>query len=299
MDTLQNMKAFLVTAQTGSFSEAARKLGVATSVVTKRVKQLEGHLKTRLLDRSTRRVSLTETGEKYLPKISSLVTDSDELRAGILTSSGEMEGHIRLMAPTTLSVTYLGLVLSRFQQAHPRVTIDLISIDRPNSPIVEGFDMAIAVLPTSYDGVVEETLCAYPRIVCASPAYLERRGVPHHPRDLAGHDCLVFLPAGPVWPFQSPRGPLNVNVRVKFGAADSFSLLSAARAGNGITFITKFIAAPALESGELVQVLKRYPVAKRWVKALVPESRAKLARVQALMKWLKAEFAPRPPWERA
>ncbi|MGE5146570.1 MAG: LysR substrate-binding domain-containing protein, partial [Candidatus Eiseniibacteriota bacterium] len=127
---------------------------------------------------------------------------------------------------------------------------------------------------------------------------VERRGVPRHPRDLAGHDCLVFLPGGPVWPFQSPRGPLNVNVRPKFGATDSFSLLSAAQAGNGITFITKFIAAPALERGELVQVLKRFPVAKRWVKVMVPESRVRLARIQALMKWLKAEFAPRPPWER-
>jgi DNA-binding transcriptional LysR family regulator len=299
VDTLLNIKAFLATARSSSFSEAARQLGVAPSVITKRVNQLETHLQTRLLERSTRRVALTETGESYLPKIRNLVDEFDELRAGIVRSTGELDGHLRLMAPTTLSVTYVGKMISAFQRANPRVSVDLVSVDSPLNPSVDGFDVALSVLPTSYEGVVEETLCDYPRVVCASPDYLQRRGVPHHPRELSDHDCLVFLPAGPIWPFQGRRGPLNVNIRPKFAATESFSLLAAAQAGDGITFVPEFIAQDALRSGALVTILNDHAAVQRWVKVLVPEARMSLAKVQALLNWIKTEFTPIPPWGRA
>lgn len=299
MDTLLNIKAFLATARTSSFSEAARQLGVAPSVITKRVNQLEAHLKTRLLERSTRRVTLTETGETYLPKIRHLVDEFDELRAGIVRSAGELEGHLRLVAPTTLAVTYVGRMVSAFQRANQRVTVDLVSLDTPLNPSVDGFDVALSVLPAAYDGVFEETLCSYPRITCAAPDYVKRRGAPQHPRELADHDCLVFLPTGPVWPFQGRRGPLNINVRPKFAATESFSLLAAAEAGDGITFVPEFIARESVRAGKLVQVLADFPTVERWVKVLVPEARLKLARVQALLDWIRAEFSPVGPWERA
>src|SRR5256885_13801552 len=153
MDILLNIKAFLATARTSSFSEAARQLGVAPSVITKRVNQLETHLQTRLLERSTRRVTLTETGEIYLPKIRHLVDECDELRAGIVRSADELDGHLRLVAPTTLAVTYVGRIVTAFQRANQRVSVDLVSVDAPLNPTVDGFDVALSVLPTTYDGV--------------------------------------------------------------------------------------------------------------------------------------------------
>jgi DNA-binding transcriptional LysR family regulator len=299
LDTLLNIKAFLATARSSSFSEAARQLGVAPSVVTKRVTQLETHLQTRLLERSTRRVALTQTGESYLPKIRNLVEEFDELRAGIVRTTDALDGHLRLIAPTTLSVTYVGKIVSAFQKANPRVSIELVSVDSPLNPSVDGFDIALSVLPTSYESVIEETLCGFPRIVCASPDYLKRRGVPKHPRELADHDCLGLLPAGPIWPFQGRRGPLNINIRAKFAATESFSLLAAACAGDGITFVPEFLAQDALRSGALVTILDDHPAVERWVKVLVPEARAGVPKVQALLEWIRSEFTPVPPWERA
>src|SRR5256885_15106115 len=138
MDILLNIKAFLATARTSSFSEAARQLGVAPSVITKRVNQLETHLQTRLLERSTRRVTLTETGEIYLPKIRHLVDEFDELRAGIVRSAGELDGHLRLVAPTTLAVTYVGRIVTPFQRANQRVSVDLVSVAHTHNPTADG-----------------------------------------------------------------------------------------------------------------------------------------------------------------
>ena len=220
MDTILNMKAFLATARSGSFSEAARQLSVAPSVVSKRVNQLEWQLRARLLERTTRRVRLTEVGEQYLPTVRGIVTEYEDLVTGIQRSPGELEGHIRVKAPSALTRLHLGKVFTAFQQANARVTLEVVLIDRSVNPIEEGFDVVLSVLPSSYEGVAEEALLAYPRVACASPAYLKQRGEPKHPRDLASHDCLVFQPAGTTWTFQSRRAPISVSVRPKFSSND-------------------------------------------------------------------------------
>ena len=297
MDTILNMKAFLATARSGSFSEAARQLSVAPSVVSKRVNQLEWQLRSRLLERTTRRVRLTEVGEQYLPTIRGIVTEFDDLVRGSLRAPGELEGHIRVKSPAAITNLHLGRVYTEFQRAHPRVTLEIVLIDRSVNPIEEGFDVVLGLLPASFENVVEEALLPYPRVAVASPKYLEERGEPKHPRDLAGHDCLVFQPAGATWTFQSKRGPISVQVRPKFSSNDIQIIVDAAKDGSGIAVLSKLISKQARREGSLVPVMPDYPLPDHWLKAFIPQSRVGLARVQALLTAVRSAFSPVPPWE--
>ena len=297
MDTILNMKAFVATARSGSFSEAARQLSVAPSVISKRVNQLEWQLRSRLLERTTRRVRLTEVGEQYLPTIRGIINEYDDLVAGMLRSPGELEGHIRIKSPAALTNLHLGKIYTEFQRAHPRVTLEVVLMDRSVNPIEEGFDFVLGVLPASFEGVVEEALLPYPRVACAAPRYLKQRGEPKHPRDLSNHDCLVFQPAGTNWTFQSRRGPISVAVRPKFSSNDIQVVVAAAQDGSGVAILSKLIAKEALRTGTLVTVLKEFPLPDHWLKAFIPKSRVGLARVQALLNCIRGAFSPVPPWE--
>lgn len=297
MDTILNMKAFLATARSGSFSEAARQLSVAPSVVSKRVNQLEWQLRSRLLERTTRRVRLTEIGEQYLPTIRGIISEYDDLVAGMLRSPGELEGHIRVKAPAAITNLYLGKIFTAFQRAHPRVTLEIVLIDRSVNPIEEGFDVSLGLLPASFDNVVEEALLPYPRVTCASPAYIKQRGEPKHPRDLTGHDCLVFQPAGSTWTFQSKRGPISVQVRPRFASNDIQMVVEAAKDGSGIAVLSKLISKQAVKEGSLVPIMQEFPLPDHWLKAFIPQSRVGLARVQALLTAIRGAFSPTPPWE--
>ena len=297
MDTILNMKAFMATARSGSFSEAARQLSVAPSVVSKRVNQLEWQLRSQLLERTTRRVRLTEVGEQYLPTIRGIISEYDDLVAGMLRSPGELEGHIRVKSPAAITNLHLGKIFTAFQRANPRVTLDVVLIDRSVNPIEEGFDVVLGLLPASFEGVAEEALLSYPRVACASPAYLKERGQPKHPRDLASHDCIVFQPAGSTWTFQSKRGPISVTVRPKFSSNDIQLIVDAATDGGGIAVVSKLISKQAMREGSLVPVLEEFPLPEHWLKAFLPQSRVGLARVQALLTAIRGSFSPVPPWD--
>jgi DNA-binding transcriptional LysR family regulator len=291
MDTIQNIKAFLLVARTGSFSTAARQLDVVPSVITKRIDRLEDQMRVRLLQRSTRRLSLTSAGEAHLPRLHAIVSDLDAVFSETQVSALEMEGHLRIKAPTTIAILNLGEILTQFQIVHPRISIELVMLDRSVNPIEEGFDLAIGALPTSYPGVVDEPLCPYPRVLCASPVYLERCGVPQHPQDLLHHDCLTFATTGQSWSFESQRGLINVDIRARLSANDSQLLHRAAIAGMGIARIVRHIVQPSLQSGDLQVLLPDYPVPEFWIKALIPKNRIEKPAVRNLVSALKQGFA--------
>jgi DNA-binding transcriptional LysR family regulator len=221
------------------------------------------------------------------------VGGAEQIRAGqgphlLLDRAVEIGDHRNQASVAILS---LGEMLTRFQVAHPRISIELVILDRSVNPIEEGFDLAIGALPTSYPGMIDEPLCAYPRVICASPAYLERSGTPHHPRDLVQHDCLTFATTGQSWAFEGRRGSINVDVKAKLSANDSQLLLRAAVAGMGIARIARHVVMPSLERGELVTLLPDYPVPEFWVKALIPKNRIERPAVRQLLGILKQGFA--------
>lgn len=290
MDTILNIKTFLMVAETGSLTAAARRLGVVPSVVTKRLNRLEDQMRVRLLQRSTRRMTLTPEGETRLPRLRATVGQLDAIFQDSEVPSADMEGQLRIKSPTTIAILSLGQVLTRFQLAHPKINVELVMLDRSVNPVEEGFDIAIGALPTSYPGVIDEPLCAYPRVLCASPAYLARCGAPAHPRDLVQHDCLTFATTGLTWDFESRRGPISVEVKARLSANDSQLLLRAAIAGMGVARIARHVAQPALSTGELVPLLVDYPIPEFWIKALVPRNRSNRPAVRSLIEILKANF---------
>jgi len=296
MDTVENIRAFLVTARTGSFSEAGRQLGVSPSVITKRVGQLEWKVRGQLLIRSTRSVTLTDLGERFLPRMQRLVADFDATLVEGSTHQGGLLGRIRIKIPSTLGSPYLAQSLTAFQQAHPQVTFDVVMLDRSVNPVAEDFDIVIAALPELYANVVDESLAPYPRVMCAAPSYLAARGMPAHPRDLPDHDCLVFSASGPLWQFESAEGPVQVEVGQHFTSNNSRVLRTSAIAGNGIVVLSRGLAEPALRKGVLVPVLENYALPELWLKALIPHNRTSVPRVIALVAWLKRELSDNPDW---
>jgi DNA-binding transcriptional LysR family regulator len=296
MDTLLNIKAFLTTARVGSFSAAARELGVAPSVIVKRINRLEDQMRAQLFVRSTRKLSLTETGERYFPRYQTIVGDVEDAINGAASAADRIEGQLRIKCPTTLAILQFGEILNDFQVAHPGIAVDLVLIDRSVNPMEEDFDIAIGAMPASYANVVDEPLSPYPRVLCASPAYIAARGEPKHPIDLIGHDCLTFQTTGSTWSFESPRGLINVDVRSRFSANDSQILQSAACRGLGIAMVARYIARPAIEAGTLRTLLDHYPVPEFWLKALIPSNKIHRAAVQSLLAWIKQRMQPRPAW---
>jgi len=298
MDVIENLRAYLAVARTGSFAAAARELDVAASVVTKRISQLEWRLKAPLFERTTRRVSLTTAGQQHLAAIQRLVSDLDGIFAGVQQAAPELQGRLRVKVPTSLAVMHLAGLFNQFLSRYPMVSLELVALDRPVNPVDEGFDIALTLMPDAFGGVIEEPLCSIRRLLCAAPAYLQKRGTPRKPRDLARHDVLNFVPTGNVLAFESTTGDVNVSVNPRFSSNEAQLVAAAAIAGNGIAVLGDYLALPALRAGTLVQVLADYPLPELWLKALIPENRAHTARVRALLETLRGELAPAPPWSR-
>jgi len=292
MDVLVNLQAFLATADAAGFSAAARKLNVSTSVVAKRVTQLEARLGIALFHRSTRHLRLTAAGQEYVHRARGVVADVGDLLSRMGEKDRDLVDHLRIKAPTSLTIARLADVFSAFQTQNPKLKLEIVLIDRPVDPVTEGFDIAIGAFPHSFGGVVDEPLCRLKRLLCASPAYLEMHGTPRHPRDLVDHRCLSFLPTGPDWIFDGPRGRITVQVRPLLSSNEGHVLVKSAIAGNGIAFISHYLAEDALRRGALQIVLPDFPIPELWVKATIPERRVKAAAVQALLRELKSSLLP-------
>jgi DNA-binding transcriptional LysR family regulator len=288
MDTLTNLKTFVSVANFGGFSEAARRLGVVPSVVAKRINQLEKATGTRLFERSTRSVVLTESGQQLKGRASGVLADFDDLVHSVQRDDRKLEGHIRVMAPTTLTMLHLGHVFNTFLAHHERITMEVALVDQSSNPEELGFDLAVSGRSTSYEGVIDVPLCSTRPMLVAAPAYAEQRGLPAHPRELVEHGCLVFAPTGPIWQFQSARGVLSVEVMPRLTVDDNLTLLGAVRMGMGIAPLPAYVARQALARGDLLPVLDGFPLQENWFRAFVPVRKHRLARVQALVQWLGA-----------
>ncbi len=294
MDITTHLRTVDAIVRCGGFSDAARHLGVVPSVVAKRVAQLEEELGTRLFDRTTRRVKLTEAGEKLAARASRVVAEFEELMQSVRRDDGEPEGHLRVMAPTTLTMEILGEVFCEFLVAHSRITMELVLVDRSANPAESGFDVAISGRPASYEGVFDIPFCAVNPVLCAAPGFIEGRPPLEHPRDLADCACLVFSATGTTWTFQGSRGAVSVDVRPRLAADDNRTLLRAALAGIGIALLPSYVAGEALASGALTNVLERYPPQESWFKAYIPKRKVDIARVRTLLEFLESRWATAP-----
>lgn len=282
-------------ARLGSFSAAARQLGLVPSVVTKRIGQLEQSLGTKLLVRSTRGLTLTVAGERYLPRFVRFMAELEEMLSPQVTQEEPLTGHLRVKAPTTVTSAYIGDLLAQFLTTHPGVTLEIVLIDRSVNPIEEGFDFSIGALPVSYPNITEMPLCPYEQLVCCAPAYLEGTTPPQHPSDLAFHDVLTSAVYSKTWNFEGPTGPIVTQVHPRVLASDSRTLRSATLRGLGIAVLPRDLVEEDLKAGALVQLLAEFPVNRLWLKALVPCTKMHSPLVREVLAFLKSHLPMTPP----
>ncbi len=302
MDQLQAMEIFVEVARHKSFSEAGRQLGLTLSMVSKVVSQLEKRLGSRLLYRSTREVSLTEAGHAYLEPCIATVQMAREAERAIRPAGAELAGPLRIQAPTSFGSEWLADAVARFSLQYPLLTPSLHLDDALLDPIRHGFDLTIRVggIPDT-TGLSLRPLAPCRAVLCASPAYLERCGVPDLPEALLDHQCLQFshLTDGTSWHFSRDGDARKVRVNVGFTSNNGLVLHRAALRGLGIAYSTTFLAWRDLREGTLVRVLPDWELPLNDLAALYPAGRQLSPKVRALIDFLVEEYQPVPPWDHA
>ncbi|TVZ40923.1 DNA-binding transcriptional LysR family regulator [Alteromonadaceae bacterium 2753L.S.0a.02] len=292
MDKLANMQAFKAVAETGSFAAAGRQMGLATSVISKRVSDLESHLNTLLLQRTTRRLALTDTGYHYLEHVQRLLAELEEVEETLRCHTEQAVGEIRLAAPLSFGVRMLAPVLASFLEAHPQVTIRSELSDRKVHLINEGFDLAIRIGNLSDSNLFARKIAACRRVLCASPTYLKKFGTPQSPAELPGHACLVYtlVQDGISWPFQHKGKRFFQAVQGRLTADNGDLLCKSALEGCGITQLPNFIVDEFIERGELLPLLQEYEEQDFGMFVLYPNRRHLSNRVRLLIDHLAGAF---------
>jgi DNA-binding transcriptional LysR family regulator len=299
MDTLLSLKVFLRIAEEGSLTAAGEKLGLSRALVSKHLKYLESSLGTRLLNRTTRRLSLTEAGRSFYERCVQAAADIDEAMRCAGDSTARPRGTLRLNCGHTFGRRYLAPALGDYLAAHPEVRVDLTLNDRFVDIVEEGFDLAIRIGRLEESSLVARRLAATRLILCASPDYLRRRGAPREPADLARHDCLTYAydPEPGVWSFRRNGQSSRVKVTGRLHANDGETLLQAALAGHGLIVLPTFLAAEALGRGVLLPLLDAWESDELGIYAVYPSRRHLSAKVRTFVDFLAARLAGAPAWE--
>lgn len=294
MDQLAALRALRRVVELGSFTAAGNVLGVSHTIVSRQVRQLETHLGTQLLNRTTRRFALTDAGRDYYEASRHILDALDAADRNAGRHQACPTGTLRINAPMAFGTLELAQWLPRFVAQYPELNVDLVCNDRIVDLLDEGFDVALRLargLPDST--LVARKLADSPVVVVASPDYLRRHGAPAVPDDLAGHHCLCYtLAERPFdWTFRLPDGgSRTVTVRGPLQANTSVALRSAALAGLGIAAAGEFIVRDALASGELVAVLPGYRMTARELFVLYPQSRHIPLKVRAFIDFTVALY---------
>ncbi|MFB9244281.1 LysR family transcriptional regulator [Massilia antarctica] len=301
MDQLRAMEIFVEVARLRSFSAAGRRLGLTRAMVSKHIMQLESRLDARLLHRSTREVSLTDAGQAYLAPCLATVEQAREAARAISPAGAELAGALRIQAPSGFGTAWLADAVARFSLRHPLLTPSLFVDDALLDPIRHGFDLTIRVggIPDS-SGLAMRRLAPCRGVLCASPDYVARWGMPHTPEDLLDHQCLHFshLTDGTSWHFTRAGERRTVRVNAGFTANNGLVLQQAAERGLGIVYNTTFLAWQKLIDGALLPVLPDWELPLNDLSALYPASRQLSPKVRALVDFLVEEYRA-VPWDQA
>ena len=301
MDRLVSMRVFARVVDQGSFAGAATALGMSAAVVTRNVADLEGHLGTRLLNRTTRRLSLTETGQQYLDRVRQILLDIDDADAAASSSSRQPGGTLRIYCHPTFGKSQLAQLLPRFAEATPEVVLDVTLADDDVDLVERGFDVGIFIGLQKFDAsMIVRRLATSNVVLTASPSYLARRGAPARPLDIAQHDCLnfAFEQLRHSWPVAWNDEVVNVPVTSRMVSNSGDILREAALAGMGIMPRSSFTLEGDLESGRLVQLLQGHRVGQLSVMMVYPSRRLLSAKVRSFVDFMNGQF-PRPesdPW---
>jgi DNA-binding transcriptional LysR family regulator len=297
MDRFDEISAFAAVADARSFTHGARRLGVSSAQVSKLVARLENRLGARLLNRTTRDVSLTDTGRAYLERAKTVLEDFEALEGSVRDQSGP-RGMLKISAPVSFGATQLTPALLDFAAAYPEVSLDVSSTDRMVNLVEEGFDVGVRIGQLPDSSVIARKLAAVRMVTCASPDYLQGAGMPATPEDLAKHEAILDnnMRDPTVWSYGSQSEGFDVRVhgRLRFGGADA--CVAAARRGLGITRTPAFAAAEDLRAGRLTPLLCAYESQLIHVHAVYPHARHLAAKVRVFVDFLAERYAGEPEW---
>ena len=298
MDRLDSMRLFVRVAELGSFSAVALQMNVARSAVTRQVAALEAHLGTKLLARSTRRLSLTSAGATYLEQCREILGLVDAAEAGLTEDSQAPRGHLRITLPFSFGIRQLMPMFGDFMAANPEISIELEFSDRRISLIEGGFDLAIRITDRLEPGDVARKLGGSRSVVVAAPDYVKRHGRPRHPRDLIQHECFGYMLAPRAsWPFLVDGKTAWFPVAGRLEANSGDALLAAAMGGVGITSLPTFIIEAAVRARQLEVLLPAFRTPELGIYAVFPSNRYVPHRVRVLVEHLAQRIGPKPPWD--
>jgi DNA-binding transcriptional LysR family regulator len=299
MDRFSALRAFAQVVESGSFSKAAARLGLSTTAVSRQVGDLEAHLQARLLNRTTRRISLTETGQAFYGRAVQLLHDLEEAEREAARAAVSPRGTIRLTTSVTFGTRHLAPLLAEFLARCPEVKLDVQLSDRMVDLVEEGFDLAIRIGGTGSENLVARRLGETRLVPCASPDYLKRHGAPRTPEELASHNCFTYEYVSPrnQWSLRDAQGREHlVRVAGNLHANNGELCAQAAANGAGIVFEPAFIVGDFVRAGLLVPLLQEYEAPRSPIYALYPSRKHLTAKVRVLVDFLLERFADGRDW---
>jgi DNA-binding transcriptional LysR family regulator len=294
MDRFFAVQVFAQVVEQGSFAKAAARLGISTSACSRHVAELEAHLDARLLNRTTRRLSLTESGQAFYERCVQVLADLEEAEQTAAASAARPRGTLKLTCSISFGVRHVAPWVGAFAARHPEMRFDVQLSDRFVDLVEEGFDLAIRIGESPSQNLIARKLGETRLVPCAAPLYLREHGAPETPADLARHACLTYeyLPTRNTWRFTDRAGVEHaVRVAGPVHANNGEMLAAAAVEGIGIALEPDFIVAADLAAGRLVRILADYAPAPTGIYAVYPSRRHLSAKVRAFVNFLAERFA--------
>ncbi len=297
MSDFTDMEIFARVITAGSLSAAGRELGLSPAVVSKRLKRLEERLGTRLLQRTTRQIALTEAGRGYHDRVVQILASIEEAEAYVSRRSDVARGTLRISAPTSFGRLHVAPHLGRFLDANPGLTVNLTLSDDFVDLVKEGVDVAIRIAELTDSSLVARRLAPNHRLLCAAPAYIAAHGAPETIADLARHALLATAGQDP-WRLESRDGPVTVHIDGRLRTNSNEVVRAAVLSGLGIALRSTWDVGPELRSGQLVHVLPGYRASRRVaVHAVYPSRRYLAAKVRLFIDHLAALYGEHPAWD--
>lgn len=300
MDRFEEMQTFVRVAETLSVTRAAAQLNIAPSAISRRVRDLEARLGTQLLQRTTRRVALTDAGRAFYRRSVALLADLAEAEAEVTDERCALTGTLRLTVPLSLAMAALTDIIAEFMKENPALVVDVDLNDRQVDLVAENIDLAIRVGRLANSSLIARRLAGVRGLVCASPAFLAEHGTPRTPDELSALPALCYAnaPAPEIWTYADPAGREgSVRVTPQMLANNGDALCEAAASGLGVTYQPSFIAFRAIEAGRLVPILTDHVWAEAGIYAVYPPTRHLPLRARAFIDFLAERIGPEPFWE--
>ena len=297
-----DLRFFVTLTESGALAEAARRMDVTASAVSQRLRQLENRLGVQLVQRSTRRFSLTDEGELFYTKALTLLAELDALIDSLRARSGEVAGTLHVRGPLGFGRQHLAGALADFHSQHPKLVVALTLSDVPPAADADRFDLIVHIGDLANSSMVAYPIAPNTRILCASPDYLARHAPPQRPEDLTGHQCLVLRENEEdvsLWRFRKGRTDAAVRIAPAMSSNDGDVTRQWALTGKGIIMRSEWDVAEHLASGRLVRLLDGWRLPDADIVALIPQRHGVSARVKLFLAFLQARFQPVPPWRKA